>query len=296
FLRNDRYIGTIRFNTHMSTADGKRVPRPESEHIIVHDAHPPIIDMDTWNRVQDRIEKRDVPLTNTKLDFDPCELAGICVCSKCGRKMVRQSSTQHYKKKDGSINVYHKEFLWCTTVGCTFVKYRSIEEDLLETLKQIAELDQNTLSKSMENMTVNDIDNKGFSTEEIQNNIKIRKEDLERRMKFIYEKFESGIYDDDMFLKRKAELDKEKEEIDKIKIEDEKEESIEPVDPLNFKSTVNSVLDAYGQASHKSDKNIILKKVFHHVDVEILEKGRGRKPAIHKIRPHLRSSFVAKGI
>jgi hypothetical protein len=61
--------------------------------------------------------------------------------------MVRQYSVQHYKKKDGSESVYHKEFLWCTTNGCTFVKYRDAEEDILLGLEQMNALNIDQLKK-----------------------------------------------------------------------------------------------------------------------------------------------------
>ncbi|MHB1126097.1 MAG: hypothetical protein ACYC2T_03935 [Bacillota bacterium] len=55
--------------------------------------------------------------------------------------MVRQYSTQHYRKKDDSVSVYKKEFLWCNTDGCTFVKYRDVERDILQALAALGTLD-----------------------------------------------------------------------------------------------------------------------------------------------------------
>lgn len=291
-LSNDRYIGNIRFRTTQRTADGKQIPRPESEHIFVEDAHEPIIDMDTWNKTQDRINNR-APATNTKLDFDPCELAGLCVCKICGRKMVRQYSVQHYKKADGTESVYHKEFLWCTSKGCTIVKYRNVEEDLLETLKYLQHLDNNLLKTQIESIISNK-PNDTTNTEDIKKHIELRKEDLQRRLKFVYEKYESGIYKDHEFLERRSAIEKELEEVVSVSIEEEEHQTIEEVNLDRVRSNLSSILEAYQQASHKSDRNKILRSVFDHVVIEILEKGRGRKQAVHSITPVLKYDLIAK--
>lgn len=292
-LQNDRYIGVLRFRTNQTTADGRRIPRPESEHIVVEDAHEPIIDMETWERVQDRIEGRDTTSpNNTKLEFDPCELAGLCVCNVCGRKMIRQYSIQHYKKQDGSTNTYHKEFLWCKTTGCTFVKYRNVEEDLLEVLRYLADLDNSTLLDQLNAITNQKVET--TNRDEIKKHIEQKNAELNRRMEFIYEKYESGIYTDEVFLERKAAIEKEIADMENVQIEEDPAESVEDLNADEVRSNISSVLEAYENSTHKSDRNAILREVFDHVVVEVLEKGRGRKQAIHQITPYLKFDFVAK--
>ena len=298
FLTNDRYIGNLRFRTHTVSADGKRrIPRPESEHIIVEDAHPAIIDPETWEKVMNRVENRDV-VPRSKLDFDPCELAGLCLCVKCGRRMIRQYSVEHYKKKDGTTTVYHKEFLWCTTAGCTFVKYRNVEEDLLETLRQIESLDDEKLISLYTAVQQNEPEeDEGF--ESILKQIEIKKESLNRRLKFVYEKYETGIYSDDEFIKRRADIEKELKEIESISSEQGREAAEEPeiiFNPEDVRKRASSLIDMYKAATHKSQRNEILRRVFENVEIEIIEKGRGRKQAVHKIRPHFRENFFTKNV
>lgn len=289
-LSNDRYIGTIRFR-QFKNVNGKRIPLPKEEHIIVPNAHPAIIDMDTWNKVQSRINNRET-VPHNKLDFDVCELAGLCVCKKCGRKMVRQSSTQHYKKKDGTKSVYLKEFLWCTTQGCTFVRYRAIEEDIIETLRILSELDDDLLQKQIEAMIVENGKNE-VSQEDLIKQIQLRKEELKRRMDFIFEKYETGIYTDEIFLERKAEIEKQMAELEKIKIEAPEEETNAEMSPKKAREKIKSVLEAYKQTEHKSQRNQILRSVFDHVVVEIIKPGRGSRAAVHEITPYLKSSFLS---
>lgn len=291
-LESERYIGILRFNTRQKTADGKRIPRPENEHIIVYDAHPAIIDIETWNRVQDRMNNRE-GITNTKLDFDPCELAGICVCKKCGHKFIRRAAVKQYKKADGSISEYNNEFLFCGTTGCTYVKYRKVEEDLLNTLKYLGELDAKTLQKTFEHMVVEEPKQ---TKEDITKLVSSRKEELNRRMKFIYEKYEAGIYKDKEFVERRSEIEKEIAEIEKVGIEETSQNTENKIKPEVIKNNITSVLEAYKKANRKEDKNKLLHLVYDHVTIEVTEKGSGRKEATYVIRPFLKSSFSRKRI
>src|SRR5699024_265009 len=190
-LTNDRYIGTHRYNAYRQLADGTRVKNPEDEQIVIHENHPAIIDPETWKRTQHRIENRDTT-TNTKLDFEPNRLAGLCVCKKCGRKFIRRGSVQRYTKRDGTVSLYDKTMLFCGKTGCTYVRYNAIEEDILETLKYLGEHDEMTFERAVNQLIVRK--EPKSTAGDLKKYIESKKEDLERRMNFIYEKFESGIY------------------------------------------------------------------------------------------------------
>ena len=207
--------------------------------------------------------------------------------------MVRQYSVQNYQKKDGTIKAYHKEFLWCTTAGCTFVKYRNVEEDLLETLRQLANLDDEMMTSLYKAIQQNEPEEDN-ALEGMQKQIEIKKESLNRRLKFVYEKYESGIYSDDEFIKRRADIEKELKEIESISSEQAKESVSEPemaFNPDDVRKRAASLIDMYMAATHKSQRNEILRSVFENVEVRIIEKGRGRKQAVHEISPHFKFNF-----
>src|SRR5699024_11142814 len=254
-----------------------------------HENHPAIIDPETWKRTQHRIENRDTT-TNTKLDFEPNRLAGLCVCKKCGRKFIRRGSVQRYTKRDGTVSLYDKTMLFCGKTGCTYVRYNAIEEDILETLKYLGELDEMTFERAVNQLIVRK--EPKSTAGDLKKYIESKKEDLERRMNFIYEKFESGIYTDDMFLKRKAEIDKEFESLNKVAITDQPQGQEKEIDAKRTKINIKSLLEAYETASSELEKNNLLHSVFDHIDIEIVEKGRGRKPAVHRISPYLKSAFL----
>ncbi|GAF63660.1 reconbinase [Bacillus sp. TS-2] len=294
FLEHDRYIGVLRQNTTKTMPTGKKVPRPKEEHIIIEDAHPPIIDMETWTRVQDRIQNRDVS-NNTKLDFEPNVLAGLCVCKKCGRKFIRRCGKKDYIKKDGSVSTYEKNMLFCGTNGCTYVKFNPIHDDIIETLKHLSDLDNDVL-KAYLKQTIK-VEEPKDNKVEFARRIQIRRSELERRMKFIFDKYESGIYTDEMFIERKNEIDKLINDLDSIEIDSTAtNQDKEEYDPNIAKENINSVLSAYQSAATPSEKNKVLHSIFSHINIEILEKGHGRIPAVHQIEPYLKSSIIKKSL
>lgn len=290
-LTNDTYTGTLRYNTTYETSDGKKYPRPNDEHVIVENAHPAIIDMKTWDKVQYRINNRDTN-TRTRLDFEPNRLAGLCVCKKCGKKFIRRGDIRKYKKKDGTVSIYDKSMLFCGTTGCTYVRYHAIEEDILETLKWLSVLDNDTLEKSVKKLVVKDKP-KNAALDLIKY-IESKRTELTRRMNFIYDKYESGIYTDEMFLDRKAEIDKEFEELNKVKVDESNVSKEQVFDVDKLRKNINSILEAYQSADSEKLKNDLLHTIFSHIYVEVLKKGSGRRPAVHRIEPYLKARFLVE--
>lgn len=296
FLEHERYIGISKFNISEVLTNGKKVPRPENEHIIVEDAHPAIIDRKTWDRVQYRINNREMP-TNTKLDFEPNRLAGLCICIECGKRFIRRGGTQRYTKKDGTVSVYEKFMLFCGTTGCTYVRYNAIEEDILATFNSLRDLEPDILESQLRHMVI--ADEPTESKDDIKKRITAKQKELNRRQAFIYEKFESGVYSDEMFLERKTEIDKELEELKELeKMNSDTTENVEdekiPIDVDLVKNNLDSILTAYKQSNNQTDKNKLLHSVFSHINIKVLKKGRGTIPSVHQIEPFLKSTVLSK--
>jgi site-specific DNA recombinase len=132
-LINPVYKGTVTFKT-TRTAGSKKIRRPENEWIVVPDAHPAIVDEAVWNKAQELIAiNRGAP--KVRLNFEPNPLASLIICGGCGSKMVRQSSVQHYTRKDGSVSTYHKEFMCCKACSVS-LKYKAIEQEIIRILHE----------------------------------------------------------------------------------------------------------------------------------------------------------------
>ncbi|WZY01608.1 recombinase family protein [Bacillus sp. FSL W7-1360] len=289
-LSSERYIGRLKYQTTRTTNTGKKEPREENEHVYVDNACPAIIDNETWYIVQQRLNDAN-KLNPVRLDFGARELAGVCKCAKCNRALIRRSPTQQYRKKDGTISLYKQEFLTCTTVGCTYVKYRQVEDELKNTLLVLINLDDQTLHKTIKNIIGQQ---KGtVDTESTKKQIKSAKEELKRRMSFVYEKFEKGIYSDEVFLERKSEIDKKMNELNKIHIIDDKPKA-DVLDTKVVKKNIKSLLDAYEATQNPEHKNEILHSIFERVTVEVTEKGRGRTPSKISVTPYLKRNIVSE--
>ncbi len=91
-LENPFYIGKLRWNRRQSS--GTSALKDKSEWIISDSQHVPILDMDTWNRAQQRNEmilqsrmKYSHPISHTRH-----WLSGMVKCSICGRSLSWKSS------------------------------------------------------------------------------------------------------------------------------------------------------------------------------------------------------------
>lgn len=286
-LENPAYHGEVHYRTRMRKGN-KYFDRPEDEHIIVKDAHEKIIDTETWEKAQAKLNDKSRKIPRSKLDFSPCELAGIFVCKKCGRKMVRQYSVQRYKKKNGEVSIYEKEFLWCTTSQCSFVKYRDAEEGLLGFLEELKEMDDETLTQSLKELTEEDDKDKDNEVIDLKEHIEQKRKELNNRLQFIFEKFETGVYSDEIFLQRKSAIEKELKELDEIIINEKKDEDKVVINVDEVRGNLQRYLDVYNKLENKTRKNELLREIFSEVLLEITKKGRGRKSAEFKIYPKLK--------
>ncbi|MBV6712285.1 recombinase family protein [Paenibacillus chitinolyticus] len=299
-LTNECYIGVMKYRT-TTNVEGKTVPRPAEEHIIVVDAHEAIIDENLWLKVQNKLTDPGTYRPRVRMDYSAYELTGLPVCKVCGLKMIRQVQKQQYKsKKTGEITTYNKEFLRCATNGCVMVKYKSIEEDLLHTLKYMQELDLELMQPILNQMIGEKKTAGNANLDDISGFVERRTKELSNRLKFIYDKYESGIYTDEMFVERKSEIDKEMLRLKELSNPQDQEQLIEKEPQVDFekiKDKFGSILESYHACGEdKASKNSILRKVFDHVQIEVLEKGRGSIPAKHAIYPVLKYDILKPDI
>lgn len=105
-LRNEKYIGRVILNRYTNsgiTSSNRKIKRPESEWIIHENMIPAIIDMDTWTKAQEVIEKRldqtkEGSLTGSR------KVKNIfynkLFCAHCGKHYVRVVTTKKRKSGD----------------------------------------------------------------------------------------------------------------------------------------------------------------------------------------------------
>lgn len=285
YLTNDVYIGVSKFRTTKRTSNGKVEKRPEEEHIIVKDAHDPIIDIETFNKVQESMNGRKQP--RIKLDADIYELTGMITCQKCGRKSV----INRYKRKRLNDD-YYDHYLKCRN-GCYGVKYHTVEENVIELLKNLKEADKDlVLEMYHKSISQHDQTEREALKEQVVIQAKQRKDDLKKKLLFIVDKHFEGLYTDDMFNEKKKEIDRELKEVEAmLSTNYETAATVEDIDFEKINSNFIKIYDKYIGSSDPAKKNDLLRSLFESLKITILEKGSKKQEASLQIEATLNHNF-----
>ena len=273
-LSNPVYNGTVMYYRRKRVQKDNKsivIDRPKEDHIVVENAHEPIIDKETFDLAQKKFDNRGTAPHN-KLDFSPCELAGLIICNTCHKTMIKQTTRTHYDKKDGTRKTYFQEVLWCTKPGCSYAMYRKVEVRILSLLKELKDMGIENAKEIMEDDFNKFVNNKKENLVNINDVMSKKELELKRKLKFAYEKWEDGLIDDNMYKERTNELNI---ELDKLK----KLISNENVNNNNFEQRffewqdkVKTVLEAYEKCDNKTEKNKMLKSVIINIVFERINK------------------------
>lgn len=208
-LRNPLYIAKItwqRAKEIKEYSDGKIVTRrrlsEEGDYICADARHPAIITRETFELAQSIRKSRAHPAIHPCTDLvNP--LAGLVKCGVCGRSMTY---------RHGAHDLH--AFILCTFTDCPT---RSVYATTL--LEQIRESMQFTLTEYLHKLEDNSDSSPADTTREIY-----QKElsELQKQQKRQFELLERGIYSEDVFLERSAEVN---ERIKNVTSELEKIES-----------------------------------------------------------------------
>lgn len=266
-LSNPIYIGKIRWNARKTVKEykhGKIVnTRPRnSDYILCDGLHESIIDMKTWNIVQEKRNKHTPAVVHNKVVQNP--LVGIVYCSKCGKAMQRRP----YKAKGWEPT------LMCPNKDCDNVssKLCIVEEKIISSLKDWLKdyrIDYDDYIAEVKNKKRNTL-------EENIVNLKKELESQNKKMANVYDYFEEGTYSREMFSERcqlisatitniKANI----EEFEKqIELENRKDEGKKALVPK-----LENVLDLYPNLQTAEEKNNLLKTIVKRVEYLKEEKA-----------------------
>ena len=98
-LRNEVYLGSVvgRKFQKVSHKIAKVRCTKKEEHIVLENMHEPIIDIETWNKAQNKLNG----YTKTRIRKYDHPLKGLVYCRECGNKATLRCREE--KRKDGSI-------------------------------------------------------------------------------------------------------------------------------------------------------------------------------------------------
>ncbi|MDG0767183.1 recombinase family protein [Bacillus halotolerans] len=292
-LENEAYIGTVKYKVREKEKDGKRTIRPENEQIIVPDAHPPIIDKVQFEEANKKIENK-IPLLPNRNDYKLNELAGVCICADCGGPLSKYEAKRKRQNKNGTESLYHVKVLRCLNNKCMNVRYDDVEEAILDYLKYLQALNDNDLTKHLGSV-IQSHENKNNirSKKQMNEQFEQREKELKNKLNFIFDKYESGIYSDEIFLQRKSVLDKELQELKKAK--DEINGLVDfkcGLDINQLKENIKNAIELYESSENREEKNKLLRIMLQKVIVKMTAKRKGPIPAQFEITPILRYNFL----
>lgn len=135
-LKKEEYMGWKVLNKTGTDSykSKKRQPTPDNK-LIFKDAHPAIVDEETWNIVQ---RLRETKRVREKVGGEPNPLTGVLYCADCGHKMYHKQGKQDPSHKP------HNEYCCSSyrhyTRSCTmhYIRVEVIEKLVLETIRAVS--------------------------------------------------------------------------------------------------------------------------------------------------------------
>lgn len=276
-LTNPCYKGDLHFKTTQKI-NKSIIKRPLEDWIIVENAHPAIVSKELWKEAQEILtENRAKP--TVRLDFEPNPLASLIKCGSCGKKMIRQSSTQYYTKKDGMVSKYFKEFLNCLECR-VYVKYQSVEQEIVRILQQnFIAIDAVELGKKLKTLIdVEALRNRQIDPHERIQKLKKEMEGLQKEMQQVIRLLTKEIISEEQFDLTKKDIEqslKEKEkQLDLLWGQAEKEHTGE-INLEKLQSGLKSLLYVYLHSElSKGEKNELLRGIFDYIMLDFVAKGK----------------------
>lgn len=275
-LRNPVYAGYIK--------NGRRrqVKRLENGRTVVsrpinHDCklyqgwHEAIVSQELWDTVSRRMASRRAgSFTRVRPQQNP--LAGLVVCSQCGRIMQRRPY------QDGS-----PASLLCPTKGCPTVSsfLSLVEQRVLDSLEEWLTTyslpDSDAAPQNAERIAI------------LEGNLSSCRADLQEAREQIerqYDFLERGIYTEEMFFERNALLRRRSAELEErlAELQEELRKETGRDDAIrHLLPKLTTIRDSYSQIADPAARNALLKEVVDHIEYTKSEDGRHGNPALFSI-------------
>jgi len=267
-LRNRVYIGEINVNKYAKNRrmeDGRIIEtkRRNPDMQTVPGKHEPIIDMETWDKVQARFA-RFAPRINIDRSLKN-PLASIMRCAECGKMMARRT----YTHKGVSIPIIVCQSNRCVTRQSNL---EMVENMVISALKKELERQQ-TILASYGNEKQDNSDDK--TLEFLQAEIAKKDKMMER----VDELYELGDYSRSKYLERSQKLQAQKADLMKQLEEIEKRISERDNNRKNAVPILTKVLDEYHTLDVKG-KNDLLKMIIETITYRKHESGSDIEPEL----------------
>lgn len=205
-LHKEIYIGNMVQGTKHQQMRSKQKSVAKKDWIIVENTHEPIIDRETWEKVQSLLSRRTRQLD---LETNKNIFAGFVKCADCGRSMTksmwrRADGSRAYTLSCGTFKRIGKNY--CTSHALPLIVLENIVlDDLKAVIKSIDNLKELVSSKSDIALQEKKIFDKELNkiTEELQRVRKIKKS--------LYEDYKEDLISKEEFLSYREDYRKKEE-------------------------------------------------------------------------------------
>ena len=215
-LHQQEYCGdVINFKTYSkSFKNKKRLLNPEENRAVFKDVHEPIIDRDTFERVQKftAIGKR----RPAKREDAPVSiLKGLVYCADCGKKLWYHTNTINRNIHFFSCSNYKSDFRGnCSTRH--YIRAEALEEVVtceVRRLVQTLEADEELFAKLLEDKTNADGNRERKTIQQTLAKDSARSKDILRLYEKLYEDNANGKVSDSMFMQLSKKYEDEQDEM-----------------------------------------------------------------------------------
>lgn len=230
----------------------KKRPKKSSDMILVPGLHEAIISPDTFQLAEQIRKSNTITRVNSKSEFKN-PLAGLVICSVCGKKMQRQADSRR-----------PEAFLHCEGIGCSnkASRYDYVEEEILKALERWLEEYKLNIKNLPQNAE------KGQNIEDAISRLIKEKNTIQSQINRLHDLLEQGVYDADTFIERNGLLQQKKKAIeDNIKSlnQELKKEESRQKGAYEIIPKVENVLEVYYETQDAKEKNQMLKSVLNKV-------------------------------
>lgn len=269
-LRNEVYLGSVvgRKFQKVSHKIAKVRCTKKEEHIVLENMHEPIIDIETWNKAQEKLNSY-TKVRDRKYDN---QLKGMVYCGECGNKATIRCREE--KRKNGTI--WRATYFICSKrnnytglCDCKQISANLIEEVVNQNIRE--EIEKINFSEKEIRQIYEDADKQAKSKknllqvelQELKNNL----QNIENTIEEIYQdKINKIIQIEDfkaIYEKKQKERKKVLKEMEKIK--KEQEECNHKSAKVNFKE-IKQIADEFLKMEHPN--KMILEKLIERIEFD----------------------------
>lgn len=214
-VKKQEYMGWCVLNkTIKENYKSKRKAAAPEDMIIFKDAHPAIVDEETWNIVQRLRETRRRP---ERIGGEPNPLTGILYCADCGEKMY------HKQGNTGRPNQPHHEYVcssyrhYSRSCTCHYIRVPVIEKLILTAIRRVSGYARENEAEFIQRVRETSVISQEAAVKESRKKIgksKRRREEVSGLIKKLYEAYASGKIPEKHFTELLTDYDTEQEKLD----------------------------------------------------------------------------------